>query len=137
VIVQTFMPHDPSIQAAARHDYEGFAAQELPLRRQLRYPPYGRMVRIICRAANQKRVEGYATDLGVALRRLRDECPGVQFLGPAAAPVAQVRGRHRFHMMAKCPDPASVRHLLQLAEPLLKAPSGVKVLVDVDPVSML
>jgi primosomal protein N' (replication factor Y) len=137
VIVQTFMPQDPSILAAARHDYEAFAAQELPMRRQLHYPPYGRMVRIICRASSQKRVEDYATGLGIALRRLCRECPGVQLLGPAAAPVAQVRGRHRFHLMAKCPDTGTVRQLLGKAEPLLKAPHGVKVLVDVDPVSML
>ena len=138
VVVQTFMPEDPSIQAAARHDYERFAAEELRHRRELRYPPYGRMVRIICRGRKRERIEAYMGDLGVALRRLCAEAAdGSQVLGPAPAPVARIRGRHRCHLMLKCPDARSVRAILQQAKGLLKGPSGAKVLVDVDPLSML
>jgi primosomal protein N' (replication factor Y) len=138
VIVQTFMPEDPSIRAAARHDYEAFAEHELPMRRQLRYPPFGRMVRIICRARSSERVEAYVSDLGDALRSLcREANDGSQVLGPAPAPVSQIRGRWRHHLLVKCPDSAAVRRLLGQAGELLKGPGGVKVLVDVDPVSML
>jgi primosomal protein N' len=48
-----------------------------------------------------------------------------------------MRGRHRRHLLVKAPDARSVRELLREAGPLLKAPSGVKVVVDVDPISML
>ncbi len=138
VIVQSFMAEDPSIQAAARHDYEAFAREELPHRRELGYPPFGRMVRIICRGRKARRVEGYAADLGAALRTLcREMDDGSQVLGPAAAPVAQIKGRHRRHLLVKCPEARSVRRLLEGACELLKGPSGVKVVVDVDPVSML
>jgi primosomal protein N' (replication factor Y) len=138
VIVQTFMPEDPSIQAAARHDYEEFAARELPHRRQLHYPPYGRMVRIICRGAKARSVERYVGDLGAALRSLCGQAgDGSHVLGPAPAPVARIKGRFRYHLMLKCPGPTSVQALLAQAAPLLKGPSGAKVLVDVDPVSML
>jgi primosomal protein N' len=51
--------------------------------------------------------------------------------------VAQIRGRHRSHLLLKCPDSGSVQRLLNQARELLKGPSGVKVVVDVDPVSML
>ncbi|NLW50372.1 MAG: primosomal protein N' [Candidatus Brocadiaceae bacterium] len=138
VVVQTFMPEDPSIRAAARHDYETFAGGELPHRRQLGYPPFGRMVRILCRAREADRVEAYAADLGAALRRLCADLGGrSHVLGPAAAPVARIRGRHRRHLLLKCPDARSVEELLTEAAAVLKGPSGVKVLVDVDPVSML
>ena len=138
VIVQTFMPWDPSIQAAARHDYEGFAARELPLRRELGYPPYGRMVRVICRGRRRERVESYTAQLGAALHRLCEQQEhGSRVLGPAPAPVSQIKGRHRFHLLVKCPDSRSVRQILEQAAGMLKGPSGVKVVVDVDPVSML
>ena len=135
VIVQTFMPQDPSIQAAARHDYEAFARQELPLRRELGYPPFGRMARIICRGRDAARVEGYTGELAEALRKLSG--PGMQVLGPAPAPVAQIRGFQRRHLMLKGPDAGAMQQVLHAARGLLKGPAGVKVLVDVDPMSML
>lgn len=138
VIVQTFMPADPSIQAAARHDYEAFARHELPHRRELRYPPYGRIVRIICRGRRLEAIEHYISDLAAALRKLCQELgDGSHVLGPAPSPIAQIRGRHRLHLMVKCPDSRSVRQILHHAGGLLKGPGGVKVVVDVDPVSML
>ncbi len=137
VIVQTFMPQEPSIRAAAHHDYEQFAAEELPHRRELGYPPFGRLARIICRGRKLERVESYSVELGSALRRLAAQVPGVQVLGPAPAPVSQVRGRHRRHLLVKSQDAQSAQELLEDAAELLRAPSGVKVVADVDPVSML
>jgi len=138
VIAQTFMPEDPSIRAAALHDYELFASHELPHRRELGYPPYGRIVRIICRARSLERVRSYATGLGAALRSLCRRATGqASVLGPAPAPVSQIRGRHRYHAMLKCADVATMQDLLTQADDLLRGPAGVKVLVDVDPVSML
>lgn len=138
VIVQTFMPEDPSVRAAARHDYEEFAREELPHRRELGYPPFGRMVRVICRGRSLGRIERYAADLGAALRRLSGDLgDGSHVLGPAPAPVSRIKGRYRRHLLIKCPDSGSVRRLLREAGELLRGPAGVKVVVDVDPVSML
>jgi primosomal protein N' (replication factor Y) len=138
VVVQTFMPGDSSIRAAAQHDYDAFASDELPTRRELQYPPFGRMARIICRGRKLERVQAYAAELGEALRRLATERKdGSHLLGPAPAPVAQIKGRHRMHLMIKAPDARSIRSLLGAARELLRGPSGVKVVVDVDPVFML
>jgi len=138
VFVQTFMPDDPSIRAAVGHDYARFAAQELPHRRELRYPPYGRMVRIVCRGRDNARVERFAAELGAALRRICAElADGSHVLGPAPAPVAKRRGQHRHHILIKCPGASAVRALLAEVSPLLKAPSGVMTLIDVDPMAML
>jgi primosomal protein N' (replication factor Y) len=133
------MPGDASIRAAARHDYELYATQELAHRRENGYPPFCRMVRIIMRGRERVRVQSYAAQLGRALRKLAGELEDhVYILGPAPAPVTQIRGRHRFHMLLKFPaGPGSVRRLLRASTDVLKGPSGVKVLVDVDPVSML
>ncbi|MCK4376054.1 MAG: primosomal protein N' [Candidatus Brocadiae bacterium] len=138
VILQTFMPGDPSIRAAAAHDYQAFAEHELPLRRELHYPPFGRMVRIICRGRRPEPIEKYMAELGAVLRTwCRELGDGSQVLGPAPAPISQIKGRHRRHLMIKCPEARSVQRILRQARQLLKGPSGVKVVVDVDPISML
>jgi len=138
VIVQTFMPFDPSIQAAARHDYGWFADEELKARRRLNYPPFGRMARIICRGPRPAPIERYMTELCAELRRLCAEAAdGSHVLGPAPAPVSRIRRRHRHHALLKCPSAASLRSLLEAVEGLLAGPSGTKVIVDVDPMSML
>ncbi len=135
VIVQTFMPLDPSIRAACHHDYDAFARQELPLRRELGYPPFGRMARIICRGRKLERVQRHTRALAEALRKL---CPpDATVLGPAPAPVAQIRGRHRWHLLLKFADARTMQETLREGRELAKGPSGVRTLVDVDPMSML
>lgn len=138
VIVQTFMPEDPSILAASMHDFQTFADRELPHRKMLGYPPYGRMVRIVCRGRDATRVETHMRDLAHALRGFCAEMSdGSQLLGPAPAPVNQIRGRHRQHLLVKSPSSRSIHIILEHARDILSGPSGVKVLVDVDPISML
>jgi len=138
VIVQTFIPDDPSIEAAAKHDYEAFARHELPHRRRLKYPPFGRMARIICRGKKKKEIEDYMQGLADALRSLAGEREdGSRVLGPAPAPISQIKRRHRFHLMIKCPGAGAVHDMLDEVSGLLDGPSGCKVIVDVDPQSML
>ncbi len=137
VILQTFMPDDPSIQAAAAHDYERFAAEELPTRRLLGYPPYGRMARIICSGLKIEPIERYMLVLAAELRRSCEELgDGSHVLGPSPAPIARIRRRHRYHLLLKCPDSSSVHAILEGVEQMLKGPSGAKLIVDVDPLSM-
>ena len=109
MIVQTFLPEEPSITASAAHDYEKFARLELPLRRSLRYPPYGRMARIVCRGRRREAVEQYAVELGKALRIIAERLgDGSSILGPAPAPVARIKHHSRYHAMIKCPSCSQV-----------------------------
>jgi primosomal protein N' (replication factor Y) len=138
VILQTFLPEDPSIRAAAEHDYEEFAEKELQMRRRLRYPPFGRMVRFICRGPDPKAIEKYMKNLVERLKYLcREAGDGSQVLGPSPAPIAKIKRRHRYHALLKGPNSSSVHKLLEELEGHLDGPSGAKVLVDVDPLSML
>jgi len=138
VVIQTFLPTDPSITAASAHDYEKFARLELPIRRSLRYPPYGRMARIICRGRKSERVRDYMHELAEALRRFaKERADGSLVLGPAPAPVSRIKHRYRYHLLLKCPNSESVHRILERAAQLLRGPYGAKVIVDVDPISML
>jgi primosomal protein N' (replication factor Y) len=138
VIVQTFMPEDPAVQAATRHDYERFADRELSERRRLGYPPFARMARIVCSGPRLEPIERYMRELGKELERLCVErADGSRVLGPAPAPVPRIRRRHRHHLLLKCPGASAVHELLQAVTELLRGPSGAGVIVDVDPYSML
>lgn len=138
VIVQTFVPQDPSVQAAALHDYERFARNELEVRQRLGYPPFGRMARIVCIGPRLEAVERYMEALGGELKRLCGERgDGSAVLGPAPAPIPRIRHRHRCHILLKCPSAPAVHEILDAVDDLLNGPSGASVLVDVDPQSML
>ncbi|MFW5923048.1 MAG: replication restart helicase PriA [Planctomycetota bacterium] len=138
VILQTFLPEDPSIQAAAEHDFERFAELELQTRRRLKYPPYGRMVRFICRGKKWEEIDEYMKDLVGRIKILcREVGEGATVLGPATAPVAKIKRRYRYHALLKCPNSGVVHKILDDLEGHLDGPSGAKVVVDVDPQSML
>ena len=95
-------------------------------------------LRVMSAHRTPEAVEQFAGSLATALRRLCEQLgDGAQVLGPAPAPIAKIRGRHRHHLLIKCPDSRSVAALMQSAAGILKGPASVKVVVDVDPQSML
>jgi primosomal protein N' (replication factor Y) len=138
VVIQTFMPDDPSIQAAASHNYERFAEGELAARRRLGYPPFGRMARIICRGPKKDAIERYMLVLAEEMRReCAERADGSQLLGPSPAPVARIKRAHRYHLMLKCPSAASIHGILDRVKAILDGPKGCRVIVDVDPITMI
>jgi len=136
VVIQTSMPEHPAITCAARHDYAGFAMGELTARRAYRYPPFGRLVRIIVRGKDEKETEVIARE---AVDPARDAAKegGVTILGPAACPITRVRGQSRFHLILKWADAAAVRAVVGIIRKNLSRKSAVQFAIDIDPVSML
>lgn len=67
VLVQTYNPDHPAIQAAIRHDYHQFASQELPGRQAFGYPPFGTLIRLIVRGESEPVTQAYAEELGQRL----------------------------------------------------------------------
>jgi primosomal protein N' (replication factor Y) len=96
VIVQTISPDAASIQAAARHDADGFLAGELRHREALRYPPYSTLIRVVCSSPKP----GLALEVAAAVKR---RLPGS--LGPA--PLFRLRGRERAQVVVKATDRAA------------------------------
>jgi primosomal protein N' (replication factor Y) len=138
VLVQTFSPEHPAIVAATSHDFVGFAAQELPIRREYRYPPFGSMVRIIFRGPREKEVEQFAQ---LVAKQLLDIAPreptDLRVLGPAPAPVAKLRGLYRFHLLATATEGALLRRLVRETEAGMTRPEEIQWLADVDPLEMM
>jgi len=136
VIVQTYRPDDYSVQAAARHDYEGFYGQEIEHRRELRYPPFSRLVNIIASEETEEKAERRAGEVAAALRaeEIGQGCAAI--LGPAPAPLAKLRGRHRWHVIVKGP-PDHVQEVVRRALLSLRDREAGTLTVDVDPVSLM
>ena len=138
VLVQTFNPDHPAVQAATRHDYAAFAAGELPTRQMLSYPPFSSMIRLVVRGPTEQTAGQFAAELAERLRAAA-QCheARARVLGPAPAPLAKLRGKYRFQIQIQGPDGRRLRAAVAAATADLKPPKGVLWIVDVDPLDML
>ena len=136
IVVQTSTPGHPAILAAARHDYEGFARGEAKLRGELGYPPHGRLLRVVLECEDPGKLDDVARSCAA---RLRAELAGAaQVLGPAEAPIALLRGRHRKHVLVKArPKSGGVEKARASLRAFVPEHARVRLAIDVDPMSML
>jgi len=139
IVVQTGAPEHPAIQLAAAGDFESFARAESKLRRELGYPPHGRLLRVLLEGEDERRVAETADVLAERLATALGRLPHT-LLGPAPAPLALLRGRHRHHLVLKTPATPAGDTTLTRAATLaadLAPELRLRVTVDVDPMSML
>jgi len=138
VLVQTFSPDHPAIQAAVHHDYAAFAAGELPLREMLAYPPYSTMIRVVIRGPIEKVTAEFADHLAARLREeLAARTAPARVLGPAPAPFAKLRGKYRFQIQLQSTQRKPLQEATAAATADLKPPEDVQWIVDVDPLDMM
>jgi len=134
VVIQTRLPDEAVLQAAARQDFDAFVENELVERRAAGFPPFGRLVVFRWRGDQIAAVERAAHE-GVI--RLRQACkPGVQLLGPAPAPLARLRGRHRWQALLMGPSAQALRQTTSTALTSMRQASSrfdVDLAVVVDP----
>ncbi len=132
-MLQTFQPEHPVIRAILSGDEEGFWRAEAEERRQAGVPPFGRMAGIILSGRDLQQT----FDLGTALART--DAPlrqiGAQVYGPAPAPIARVRGRHRVRLLVKAPKGAPLQPALAQWIAGVRAPGSLRLSVDIDPQS--
>ncbi|MEZ5668146.1 MAG: primosomal protein N' [Alphaproteobacteria bacterium] len=138
VLVQSYRPDHPVIAAVCAGDRDGFVAAELAAREAHAMPPFGRLVAVIVSGRDATVVEDTARALGRAAPRLDGD--GERFVhvfGPAPAPLAMVRGRHRRRLLLHAGRAVRAQPLLRQWLAGVKVPAAVRVAVDVDPYSFL
>ena len=132
-LLQTYQPEHPVIRAVLEGDEEGFWRAEAAAREQAGVPPFGRMAGIILSGPDAAQV----FDAGNALARrdapLRDI--GAQVYGPAPAPIARVRGRHRVRLLVKAEKSAPLQDALTRWIAQVPIRGEIRLAVDVDPQS--
>ena len=133
VLLQTFSPEHPVMQALIGGDLQAFMTAEAEGRRPGHWPPFGRLAALIVSADTAQAADELARDLGRAAPR----APGVTVLGPAPAPLAILRGRHRRRLLLKTRRDIAVQPLLRDWLDQVPVPGTARVDVDVDPISFL
>ncbi|HEX3440982.1 MAG TPA: primosomal protein N' [Pseudolabrys sp.] len=131
-LLQTHQPEHPVMKALILGDREAFYSSEIELRERTGYPPFGRLASLVISAGERHAAESYGRSLvGIAPK---DE--QVRVLGPAEAPVAVVRGRHRFRLLVKAPRAYDLSgYLRDWLSAAPKARGNVQLEVDIDPMS--
>jgi primosomal protein N' (replication factor Y) len=133
VLLQTFSPEHPVMQALLDGDLAAFMAREAAERRPGHWPPYGRLAALIVSAETADAADITARALGMAA----PHGTGITVLGPAPAPLALLRGRHRRRLLLKTRRDIAVQPLLGAWVARVEVRGTVRVDVDVDPVSFL
>lgn len=132
-LVQTYMPDHPLMQALAAGDRDGFLAHESDIRQRAMLPPFGRMAGIVISGVDRGETERFAQ----SLLRLVPVAKDVQVLGPAPAPLAMVRGRHRFRYLVMCARDVDIQAYLRQWLSGIRPRASLRLAVDVDPYSFL
>jgi primosomal protein N' (replication factor Y) (superfamily II helicase) len=132
--LQTYQPEHPVIRALLAADRDAFYTTEIELREKTQYPPFGRLASLLISAKERVAAESYGRRLAAAAPR----APDVRILGPAEAPLAVVRGRHRFRLLVKAARSFDLSGYLRswlAAAP--KRGGNLKLEIDIDPQSFL
>ncbi|MGH7110551.1 MAG: primosomal protein N', partial [Stellaceae bacterium] len=133
VLIQTFMPEQPVMQALAAGDRDRFLAAEAEARRAAGLPPFGRLAALIVSADDAE-----AADLAArVLARTAPQAPGLSILGPAPAPLAILRGRHRRRFLVKTERGVAVQAILHEWLARVRVSGSTRIQVDIDPYSFL
>ncbi|MBN1846781.1 MAG: hypothetical protein JW810_13940, partial [Sedimentisphaerales bacterium] len=140
-VVQTFLPDDPAVRLACRHDYDAFAAQELQHRQAHQMPPYGRLARIVLRDRKLENAELAARRLRQAidglLGEIRPAGPAVRIRGPLPAALARLEGYHRQEILIQAATAEAIQRLLGELRQRDLLIQSVHTIVDVDPMQLL
>jgi primosomal protein N' (replication factor Y) len=133
VILQTYSPQHPVIEAVVRQSDRAFLETELAHRQSQQYPPFAQLVLIRLSSPNPIAVQTAAERVAILLSPLREQ--GIEVLGPAPATILRLARRYRWHILLKRP----LNVPLQLPDiAILKAhcADAVSLTVDVDPIAI-
>ena len=151
VVIQTYMPEHYSIEAAQKHDYLDFYAQEIVARGALRYPPFAHVATLLLRGKDEQAVieashvardqlEIWQTDQEHALQAPKVEETSVEILGPAPAPLSKIEGKFRWHLLLRSTDPKKMGQLFKRftdEPPTIIKSKAIEFVIDIDPTNTL
>jgi primosomal protein N' (replication factor Y) len=133
-LVQTHLPEHPVMEAIISGDRDAFIEREIAARQSALLPPFGRLAALIVSARHKDIAAEYARQ--VALRA--PAAKRIEVLGPAEAPIAVIRGRHRQRILVKAPREIDVQAYLRAwLDALPKIKGDIRLTVDIDPYSFL
>jgi primosomal protein N' (replication factor Y) len=138
VIIQTYHPEHYSIVCARAQDYDEFYRREISFRRSMHYPPFSALINICVHDKEFDRAASASADLARELREAASD-QSIRVLGPAPAPLARLKGEHRFQILIKARSRRRAREALDVAmDRVLTAGHNARsISIEVDPVSLM
>ncbi|MEL6701385.1 MAG: helicase-related protein, partial [Pseudomonadota bacterium] len=132
-LMQTHQPEHPVMRAIVAGDEETFWAAEAREREAAGVPPYGRMAGIVLSSTDVQQVFDVGSEMARNAGPLR--AVGAELYGPAPAPIARVRGRHRVRLLVKAAKGVPIQAALADWVGQFKFPNGLRIAIDIDPQS--
>ncbi len=137
VVIQTYAPEHYAIKESQQHNYEGFYKKEIVIRKELNYPPFARLARIILSSMVEKEVESSSNELTNKIKRkINKNGFKIDVLGPAPCPLSKLKGKYRYHMLLKSKKPFLIQKILLPLKDEYRV-KGLHILYDIDPISMM
>ena len=133
VLLQTYMPEQPVMRALVAGDRDRFLETEAAMRREAGWPPFGRLAALIVAASDAEAADFAAR----ALARAAPHLPGIEVLGPAPAPLAVLRGRHRRRLLVKAGREVNLQAVMRDWLSRVKFAGSTRLQVDIDPYSFM
>ena len=137
VIIQTAMPDHYAVQFAKTHDFLGFYQHELKMRKQLYYPPYSRLILVIISSKSITQATQTAATLTDYFNSAIPAELNTMVLGPVPAPVEQINGYHRMHILLKFNPKTDLYALQKIIQNRPSFQAYIRVIIDTDPLSLL
>ena len=132
-LVQTYAPDHPLMRALQSGDRDAYYAQEKIIRETANLPPYGRLASLIISGNTESETEHFAKTIASRAPLAKD----IRVLGPAAAPLSVIRGRHRWRLLVKANRTTDLQAYLRLWLADVKPKGSLQLNIDVDPYSFL
>jgi primosomal protein N' (replication factor Y) len=138
VIIQTYHPEHYALVCAKEQDYEEFYRREINFRRSMHYPPFTALINICVRDKEFEKANNAATDLARELREFARDA-SLRVLGPAPAPIARIKGDHRFQILIKARSRKRAREALDfgMERVILAGHNPRSFSIEVDPISLM
>ena len=137
VMLQTHEPDHPVMQALISDDRDAFYETELAQREMMALPPFGRLAALVVSDPEEDRLEDFCRDLVQRQPREQEDLEGVRVFGPAAAPIAVVRGRHRRRFLIRGAPGVRLQPFIGKWLKGVKTPGALRLSIDIDPYSFL
>jgi primosomal protein N' (replication factor Y) len=136
VVIQTYCPEEIAVKTAQNHDYEQFFNYELKNRRELNYPPFSRLARIVVEGSVEQEVKDRISSISSMLRRFAG--PEFTVLGPTPAVLERIANETRYSLLIKAQSARKLGEALrEIRKSNCRVNKNLKVIIDVDPANML
>jgi primosomal protein N' (replication factor Y) len=154
VLIQTYRGTHDAILCAARLQIDEYYERELEVRRELEFPPFSRLIRLVFRGKEKNKASVAAASFAALCSKITGKkidrrgrtlgndspsasLPEIEILGPAECPLSMIAHNHRFQLIVRSSNFGALHHMVKSALDNYKPPAGVYIEVDVDPLSLL